>query len=94
MGGTTYFLKNTHPFLNTLEKNGLTFNKRQPNAYFVHSYSCKPEDKKHVILSTDYSEEISAMVAKENILGTQFHPEKNHTFGLNFLKSFLSWNPE
>ena len=72
--------------MNTLEKNGLVFNKRQPNAYFVHSYSCKPEDKKHVILSTDYSEEISAMVAKENILGTQFHPEKKPYFWFKLSK--------
>ena len=93
IGWNNLFLKNNHPFLNTLEKNGLNLRKLQPNAYFVHSFSCKPKNKKHVILSTEYSEEISAMVAKENILGTQFHPEKSHTFGLNFLKSFLLWRP-
>ena len=58
-------------------------------AYFVHSYNFITKNKCDQIISTNYGEEITAMVSKDNIFGTQFHPEKSHIFGLAFLKTFL-----
>ena len=59
------------------------------NAYFVHSYNFLPENNNHKIMTTNYKQEITAMVCKKNIIGTQFHPEKSHVFGLKFLETFL-----
>ena len=58
------------------------------SAYFVHSYNfeTKFEDK---FMSTFYGQEITAMVAKKNIIGVQFHPEKSHKFGIKFLETFI-----
>ncbi len=58
-------------------------------AYFVHSYNFKIKDESEKIVTTNYGEEITAMVSKENIIGTQFHPEKSHLFGLAFLQTFI-----
>ena len=63
-------------------KNKIKLNK--VNAYFVHSYNFSPEDNKDKIMTTNYGQEITAMVCKKNIIGTQFHPEKSHIFGLKF----------
>ena len=63
--------------------------KKNFSAYFVHSYELILEDKKSLILSTEYGTEITAMIIKENIIGTQFHPEKSHSFGLKFLETFV-----
>ena len=63
--------------------------KKNFSAYFVHSYELILEDKKSLILSTEYGTEITAMIIKENIIGTQFHPEKSHFFGLKFLETFV-----
>ena len=63
--------------------------KKNFSAYFVHSYELILEDKNNLILSTEYEGEITAMVKKENIIGTQFHPEKSHLFGLKFLETFI-----
>ena len=59
------------------------------NAYFVHSYNFSPENNNYKIMTTNYEQEITAMVSKENIIGTQFHPEKSHVFGLKFLETFI-----
>ena len=56
-------------------------------AYFVHSY-CAVNCKENVIADTDYGADITAVVAKANVMGCQFHPEKSGTFGLNILKAF------
>ena len=62
------------------------------HAYFVHSYQFKTSTDV-VCLSVDYGGEIAAMIAKDNIIGTQFHPEKSQSFGLQFLQNFLMWKP-
>ena len=64
--------------------------KKNFSAYFVHSYKLILEDKKNLILSTEYGGEITAMVKKENIIGTQFHPEKSQSNGLTLLKNFIN----
>ena len=57
--------------------------------YFVHSYHVVCKNKSDVLLSADYGGEITAAVAKDNIMGTQFHPEKSHRFGMLVLKNFM-----
>ena len=58
--------------------------------YFVHSYEFIPEDKKVISATTDYSSNIVCSVEKENIFGTQFHPEKSDKKGLKIISNFLS----
>ena len=57
--------------------------------YFVHSYEFVPEDKDVISATTDYSSKIVCSVEKENIFGTQFHPEKSDKIGLKMIKNFL-----
>ncbi len=63
------------------------------HAYFVHSYQLAVENEAHKLLTTDYGGEITAMVGRDNIIGTQFHPEKSQTLGLKLISNFLSWRP-
>ena len=58
--------------------------------YFVHSYEFIPEDKKVILATTDYSSKIVCAVEKENILGTQFHPEKSDRIGLKTIENFIN----
>ncbi len=58
--------------------------------YFVHSYEFLPNDKKVVSATTDYSSNIVCSVEKENIFGTQFHPEKSDKLGLKIIDNFIS----
>ena len=59
------------------------------HAYFIHSYEFLPKDKKVISLSTNYGKEIVAAVCRENIYGSQFHPEKSQDTGIKILTSFL-----
>jgi imidazole glycerol-phosphate synthase subunit HisH len=63
------------------------------DVYFVHSYCIRPSDRTHVLATTDYGGEIAAIVGRDNIIGTQFHPEKSQAIGLAFLQRFLTWRP-
>ena len=58
--------------------------------YFVHSYEFVPEDKSIISATTDYSSNIVCSVEKENIFGTQFHPEKSDKIGLKIIDNFIS----
>ena len=58
--------------------------------YFVHSYELIPEDKSVVSATTDYSTNIVCSVEKENIFGTQFHPEKSDKTGLKIIHNFIN----
>ena len=58
--------------------------------YFVHSYEFIPEDKNVISATTDYSSNIVCSVEKENIFGTQFHPEKSDKLGLKIIDNFIS----
>jgi glutamine amidotransferase len=64
-----------------------------PHAYFVHSYEFRARDAADVVATTDYGGAISAMIARGNIGGTQFHPEKSQAVGLTLLANFLRWAP-
>ena len=64
--------------------------KNNSHMYFVHSYEFVPEDKSVISATTDYSSNIVCSVEKENIFGTQFHPEKSDKTGLNLIQNFLN----
>jgi len=63
------------------------------NAYFVHSYHLVPADRRALVASSDYGGEITAFVAKDNMAGSQFHPEKSQKLGLALISNFLKWKP-
>jgi len=63
------------------------------DVYFVHSYCIRPKDAAHILATTDYAGSIPAIVGRDNIAGTQFHPEKSQAVGLAFLERFLKWRP-
>jgi glutamine amidotransferase len=77
--------------------NQLCFKRRPPvfegvddgsNVYFVHSYYVKPDDSGVIATTTDYGIEFCSSVWKDNVVATQFHPEKSQTVGLRILKNF------
>jgi glutamine amidotransferase len=63
------------------------------NAYFVHSYHLVPAREEALIATTDYGGPITAFAAKDNLAGSQFHPEKSQKFGLALIANFLKWTP-
>lgn len=71
---------NTHPLLANIKTGSF--------AYFAHSYTCVPQNNKHLIANTDYNGYFASAVAKDNIFGIQFHPEKSQEIGLQILKNF------
>lgn len=62
-------------------------------AYFLHSYHFDVADPAHVAAVTDHGGPLVAAVARDTIIGCQFHPEKSQTYGLSFLSRFLEWRP-
>ena len=63
------------------------------HAYFVHSYHLIPADPVHRLAHVDHSQQVTAVVARDNMVGTQFHPEKSQTTGLRLIANFLGWRP-
>jgi glutamine amidotransferase len=61
--------------------------------YFVHSFVIRPKDPHDVLATADYGGRLAAVVGRDNIAGTQFHPEKSQAAGLMFLARFLRWQP-
>ena len=64
-----------------------------PYVYFVHSYHLRPTHEAHLLATVDYGGPVTAMVAHDNLTGTQFHPEKSQSVGLRLLANFLRWRP-
>jgi glutamine amidotransferase len=64
-----------------------------PRFYFVHSYYVSCNKSVDVLTTTKYGEEFVSSFCHENILGSQFHPEKSHRFGFEFLRNFMNWHP-
>lgn len=65
---------------------------REASFYFVHSYVVHPADATHVVGTTDYGVAFPSVVMRDNVWGTQFHPEKSGDSGLQLLKYWLAWN--
>jgi glutamine amidotransferase len=63
------------------------------HAYFVHSYHLKTDEPAHLLATTDYGGSLTACVGRDNIFGTQFHPEKSQALGLKLIENFLNWAP-
>ena len=63
------------------------------HAYFVHSYVIDPEDPDAIIARAEHGEPFAAIVGRDNIVGTQFHPEKSQKLGLKLIENFLGWSP-
>ncbi|MBD8066469.1 imidazole glycerol phosphate synthase subunit HisH [Devosia sp. PTR5] len=63
------------------------------HAYFVHSYHLQTDDPATLMATTDYGGTVTACVGRDNIFGTQFHPEKSQALGLKLIENFLGWTP-
>jgi glutamine amidotransferase len=63
------------------------------HAYFVHSYHLRPRDPADRLAHVDYGEPVTAVVGRDNVVGTQFHPEKSQATGLRLIANFLRWRP-
>ena len=88
MGWNTLTEKRSHPLLA-----GIRLGNDGLHAYFVHSYHLAASDDADVVASCDYGGPVTAMVAKNNMAGTQFHPEKSQKLGLTLIGNFLTWKP-
>ena len=74
-----------HPVLSSLT-NG-------DHAYFVHSFAMRCANNNDVLAATEYGGQITAIVGRDNLIGTQFHPEKSQAIGISLLRNFLQWRP-
>ena len=63
------------------------------HVYFVHSYAFRPEDPARALARVDYGGPLAAVVGRDNLVGTQFHPEKSQAVGLRLIANFLEWTP-
>jgi len=63
------------------------------HAYFVHSYQLNAVNDADVVARADYGGPVTAIVARDTVVGTQFHPEKSQRFGLALISNFLKWKP-
>ncbi len=63
------------------------------HAYFVHSYHLQPTHADDLLATCDYGQTVTAMVGRDNYVGTQFHPEKSQKLGLALISNFLRWRP-
>jgi glutamine amidotransferase len=79
------FRSNAHPLLSGIAPGG--------HAYFVHSYVMTCRDPADVVATADYGGPVAALIARGNMAGTQFHPEKSQTTGLRLIANFLTWAP-
>lgn len=88
MGWNTLRVRASHPLFTDIKtgENGW-------HAYFVHSYHLSPENTADVIAETDHGGVVTAVVARDNTVGTQFHPEKSQGLGLALIGNFLEWRP-
>jgi glutamine amidotransferase len=88
MGWNTLRLAREHALLD-----GIPTGDDGLHAYFVHSYHLVPEDAGDLVATTDYGGAVTAFVARDNMAGSQFHPEKSQKLGLALIANFLKWQP-
>ncbi len=63
------------------------------HGYFVHSYQLQCADPGHRLATVDYGGDVTAVIGRDNLIGTQFHPEKSQAAGLHLIANFLGWRP-
>jgi glutamine amidotransferase len=85
MGWNELALRRRHPVFDGIDE-GM-------HAYFVHSYHFAVDGADDLVATTDYAEALTAAVARDNLVGTQFHPEKSQAAGLRMIANFLRWRP-
>ena len=85
MGWNALTVRAAHPVLAGIETGA--------HAYFVHSYHMRPDDPAHLLAEVDHGGPLAAVVGRDNLVGTQFHPEKSQETGLRLLGNFLAWTP-
>ncbi|RUM98572.1 imidazole glycerol phosphate synthase subunit HisH [Pseudaminobacter arsenicus] len=88
IGWNTIHVKHSHPLFD-----GIATGESGLHAYFVHSYHLDARNPGEVLATADYGGEITAAVARDNMAGTQFHPEKSQALGLALIANFLRWKP-
>ncbi len=88
MGWNTLDVARPHPLLD-----GIKTGSDGQHAYFVHSYHLRTDNEADVVATARYGAPITAMVARGNMAGTQFHPEKSQALGLGLISNFLTWAP-
>ena len=88
IGWNTLDLKRPHPLFD-----GIPTGPDGLHAYFVHSYHLAARNPQDVVATTDYGGPMTAFVARDNMAGSQFHPEKSQTLGLALIANFLRWKP-
>jgi glutamine amidotransferase len=88
MGWNTLDAVRPHPLLEDI-----AVGPRGLHAYFVHSFHLKPAESKDLIAQADYGGPVTAIVGRDNMAGTQFHPEKSQRLGLKMIANFLAWKP-
>ncbi|MDH5530574.1 MAG: imidazole glycerol phosphate synthase subunit HisH [Paracoccaceae bacterium] len=85
MGWNDLIIDHPHPVLDGIETG--------QHAYFVHSYHFQVANPDHRLAHVDYGGDITAIVGRDNLIGTQFHPEKSQKAGLRLIANFLAWRP-
>lgn len=85
MGWNDLVIDQPHPVLNGIQTGD--------HAYFVHSYQFRVTDPAHLLAHVDYAGPVTAIVGRDTIIGTQFHPEKSQATGLRIIANFLRWKP-
>jgi glutamine amidotransferase len=88
MGWNTLRFTQPHPLLANIPDGEAGL-----HAYFVHSNHLAPTDDRQLFAVADYGQEVTACVGRDNLFGTQFHPEKSQTLGLTLIENFLEWTP-
>jgi glutamine amidotransferase len=88
MGWNTLAALRPHPLLA-----GIPVGPDGLHAYFVHSYQLRPRARDDLVAEADYGGPVTAIVGRDNMVGTQFHPEKSQRLGLALIANFLKWTP-
>jgi glutamine amidotransferase len=88
MGWNTLTERKHHALLD-----GIALGGEGLHAYFVHSYQLRAAERSDLVADADYGGPVTAMVGRDNMAGTQFHPEKSQRLGLKLIANFLNWKP-
>ena len=85
MGWNDLVIDRSHPVLDGIETGD--------HAYFVHSYQMEMDDRAELLAHCDYGGQVTAIVGRDTMVGTQFHPEKSQSAGLRLIANWLDWRP-